>query len=221
MKKATIYALFAAASLSLSSCGSMGNLSQLGSSSSASTGTTSSSSGSTGTSLLKNAISALLGNSNTLKEADLIGTWKYSGPDCRFEDENLLKQAGGEIAAKEVENKLSELFEKYGFTGSSVSVTFNEGGSCQFTAAGHSLPMKYTFDEDSRLITFTGALGLTSFSATACKSSGDDLSLLFDSDKLLSLISLIGSYSNSTAVQTLSSLLGSYDGMEVGMELTK
>lgn len=221
MKKTIVCAFAAAAALSLASCGSMGSMArQGGSSSSATSSSTSASDKSTG-SFLANALGALLGNSNSLKEADLIGTWKYSGPDCRFEDENLLKKAGGEIAAKEVENKLSETFEKYGFTGSSVSVTFNEGGSCQIKAAGHSLPMKYTFDEQNRLITFSGALGLANFTATACKSSGNHLSLLFDADKLLSLVSLVGSYSGSTTVKALSSLLGSYDGMKVGMELKK
>ena len=120
-----------------------------------------------------------------------------------------------------MESKLSETFAKYGFTGSSVSVTFEESGSCQLTAAGHSMPMKYTLDEENRLVTFTGALGLTSFSATVCKSGSNKLSLLLDGDKLLSLVSLVGSYSNSTTVKTLSSLLGSYDGMKVGMELSK
>ena len=76
-------------------------------------------------------------------------------------------------------------------------------------------------DEENRLVTFTGALGLTSFSATVCKSGSNKLSLLLDGDKLLSLVSLVGSYSNSTTVKTLSSLLGSYDGMKVGMELSK
>lgn len=221
MEKSTIFAFVATASLALSSCGSMGNLGQQASSSSSSSTTSTSSSSSTTSSLLGSALSALLGNSNSLEESDLIGAWKYSAPDCRFEDENLLKQAGGEIAAQQVESKLSELFEKYGFTGSSVSVTFEEGGTCQFTASGHSASMKYTFDEDSRTLSFTGALGLANFSATACKSSSSKLSLLFDSDKLLSLISLIGSYSSNTTVQSLSSLLGSYDGMKIGMEFTK
>lgn len=214
MKKTLICAFLAAASLSLSSCGSLGSMGQKSSSA------TTAQDGS-GTSLLQNALSKLLGNSDKLTKADLIGTWKYSKPDCRFEDENLLKKAGGEVAAREVESKLSETFAKYGFTGSSVSVTFEESGNCQLTAAGHSMPMKYTLDEENRLVTFTGALGLTNFSATVCKSGSNKLSLLLDGDKLLSLVSLVGSYSNSTTVKTLSSLLGSYDGMKVGMELSK
>ena len=47
----------------------------------------------------------------------------------RERSKRLLKKAGGEVAAREVESKLSETFANYGFTGSSVSVTFEESGS--------------------------------------------------------------------------------------------
>ena len=42
--------------------------------------------------------------STTFKKADLCAhTWKYKSPGCAFTSENLLAKAGGEIAAKKVE----------------------------------------------------------------------------------------------------------------------
>ena len=35
----------------------------------------------------------------------VIGTWKYVGPACEFNSENLLASAGGEVASAKVEEK--------------------------------------------------------------------------------------------------------------------
>ena len=74
-----------------------------GGNSSNSTGSTTSKVGSIVGSILDNVI-----GSTTFKKADLCAyTWKYKSPGCAFTSENLLAKAGGEIAAKKVEEKLS------------------------------------------------------------------------------------------------------------------
>ena len=45
--------------------------------------------------------------------------------------------------------------------------------------------------------------------------------LLFNSDKLLKLISFISSKSSNTTLNAISSLADSYDGMMLGFELKK
>lgn len=75
-----------------------------GGNSSNSTGSTTSKVGS----ILDNVI-----GSTTFKKADLCAhTWKYKSPGCAFTSENLLAKAGGEIAAKKVEEKLSTYIRK-------------------------------------------------------------------------------------------------------------
>ena len=54
-------------------------------------------------------------NKVTGESASLTGTWAYVGPDCKFESDNLLAKAGGEVAAKQVEDKMSGVLEKLGF----------------------------------------------------------------------------------------------------------
>ena len=49
-------------------------------------------------------------NKVTGESASLTGTWAYVGPDCKFESDNLLAKAGGEVAAKQVEDKMSRLY---------------------------------------------------------------------------------------------------------------
>lgn len=52
-----------------------------------------------------------------------------------------------------------------------------------------------------------------------CTSTNMDL--LFNSDKLLKLITLISSKSNSTTLKTIGSLADNYDGMMLGFSLKK
>ena len=51
--------------------------------------------------------------------------------------------------------------------------------------------------------------------------TGDTISLLFQSDKFLSMMQKVGKLSSNSTISTLSSLLNSYDGILVGMQLSK
>ncbi len=198
----------------LGSCGTLPT-------STTSTGSSSSSSSTSGlASLLGNALGGLLSNSSSVKQADLVGTWKYQAPDCRFESENLLKQAGGEIAAQEVEAKMSEAFSKVGIVKGSCQMAFDNSGNWSMAMGSKNISGTYTFTESNRQIVLSGALGLVNMTGVVCK-NGQNLSVLFDSQKLLTLISLAGSLSNNATVKTVSSILGSYDGMKVGFEMGK
>ena len=66
--------------------------------------------------------------------------------------------------------------------------------------------MSFTFNDES---TFTSTVGKKK------------LDLLFNSDKLLKLMTFLGSKTNSTALKTVSSLAENYDGMMLGFGLKK
>lgn len=63
-------------------------------------------------SILSGVVSAVT-NKVTGESSSLTGTWAYSGPDCKFESDNLLAKAGGEVAAKKVEEKMSGVLENW------------------------------------------------------------------------------------------------------------
>lgn len=213
MRKMYFWAVLLSTVCILSSCGTTNPASKT------SNQATSTSNG-TASSGLGNLLGALLGNSSEVKKADLIGTWNYEAPDCRFESENLLKQAGGEIAAKQVEAKLSEAFSKVGIVKGTCKLEFTENGTCKVIMGGHTINATYVFDEATRQLTLSTAFGLANMTGTVYK-SGKKISVLFDGQKLLTLISWAGSLSSSTTVKSVSSILGSYDGMLVGLELVK
>lgn len=178
----------------------------------------SNSSSSAGSSIINGILNNVIG-SGTFSKQDLCAhTWKYSKPGCAFTSENLLAQAGGEIAANKVEEKLGEYYSKFGFSGSNTYFTFNTDGTFAAKIDGKSWQGNYTFDEKTHAIQMKGLI--LSMSGYATKTA-NGISLLFDQKKLLNLIKTIGSLKGSSTLSALGTIANNYDGMRVGFEMTK
>ena len=140
-------------------------------------GGNSNSSSSAGSSIINGILNNVIG-SGTFSKQDLCAhTWKYSKPGCAFISENLLAQAGGEIAANKVEEKLGEYYSKFGFSGSNTYFTFKTDGTFAAKIDGKSWQGNYTFDEKTHAIQMKGLL--LSMSGYATKTA-NGISLLFD-----------------------------------------
>lgn len=181
-------------------------------------GGNSNSSSSAGSSIINGILNNVIG-SGTFSKQDLCAhTWKYSKPGCAFTSENLLAKAGGEIAANKVEEKLSEYYSKFGFSGSNTYFTFNTDGTFTSKIDGKSWKGNYTFDEKTHAIQLKGLL--LSMSGYATKTT-NGISLLFDQKKLLNLIKTIGSLKGNSTLSALGTIANNYDGMRVGFEMSK
>lgn len=181
-------------------------------------GGSSNSSSSAGSSIINGILNNVIG-SGTFSKKDLCAhTWKYSKPGCAFTSENLLAQAGGEIAANKVEEKLGEYYSKFGFSGSNTYFTFNTDGTFAAKIDGKSWQGNYTFDEKTHAIQMKGLI--LSMSGYATKTA-NGISLLFDQKKLLNLIKTIGSLKGNSTLSALGTIANNYDGMRVGFEMTK
>lgn len=181
-------------------------------------GGNSNSSSSAGSSIINGILNNVIG-SGTFSKQDLCAhTWKYSKPGCAFTSENLLAQAGGEIAANKVEEKLSEYYSKFGFSGSNTYFTFNTDGTFAAKIDGKSWQGNYTFDEKTHAIQMKGLI--LSMSGYATKTT-NGISLLFDQKKLLNLIKTIGSLKGNSTLSALGTIANNYDGLRVGFEMTK
>lgn len=186
-----------------------------GGNSSNTTGSTTSKVGSIVGSILDNVI-----GSTTFKKADLCAyTWKYKSPGCAFTSENLLAKAGGEIAAKKVEEKLSTYYQKAGFNSSNTYFKFNEDGTFNAKIDGKSWSGTYTFDEKTHAIDLKGRL-LLSLNGFATKNSSG-ISILFKSKKLLTIIQTLTALSGNTTLGTIGEISKNYDGIRVGFDLSK
>lgn len=181
-------------------------------------GGNSNSSSSAGSSIINGILNNVIG-SGTFSKQDLCAhTWKYSKPGCAFTSENLLAKAGGEIAANKVEEKLSEYYSKFGFSGSNTYFTFKTDGTFAAKIDGKSWQGNYTFDEKTHAIQMKGLL--LSMSGYATKTT-NGISLLFDQTKLLNLIKTMGALKGSSTLSAIGTIANNYDGMRVGFEMSK
>lgn len=215
MKKYFIQAAILSVALTLNSCGNPANTA----SQSAPTGQAENNGAQIG-SVLGSILGSVIGNTN-ITQKDLVNTWIYKSSDCKFESDNFLKQAGGEIAAATIENKLNELFSKVGIVEGNSGFTFNDDGTYYLIMGEQTLNGTYTYDETTGKIELTGTFGLLQTDAVIMRNSSDNISILFDAEKLLKLTTAIGSKIGNNTVQTISNLLNSYDGAKVGMELSR
>lgn len=169
--------------------------------------------------ILSGVAKAVVGNKAT-SESSIIGTWKYEGPDCEFESDDLLGKIGGSAATSKINSKLETYFTKFGLTSSST-ITFNEDKTFTTKLKSKTVSGTYTFDSSDKKVTLKSAAG-TSVAAYVT-TSGSSMSLLFEASKLMTGIKTISNYAsklNSTA-SLVNKLLGSYDGMKVGVKLSK
>lgn len=164
---------------------------------------------------IEKAVNTLTGK-NT---ASMTGTWEFSGAALEFESDNLLRKAGGSLAATAVEKKLDGFLEKVGIEPGQMSFTFNEDSTFQTTVKGKNLKGNYSYDEATQKINlkFAKLIGIN----TTVNCTSQQMELLFPSDKLLDLISFLASKSNNSTLQSISSLADSYDGMMLGFTLQK
>lgn len=169
-------------------------------------------------SILSGVAKPVVGNKATTASS-IIGTWTYSGPECQFESENLLAKAGGEMAAKEVEEKMIAVYNKVGMN--NIRYTFNEDGTYSYQMKKRTVTGSYVFDDAAKTITMTGKLGLKTVAYVTV--TGNDMSMVFKADKLMSILKTItgaASKVNSTAA-TINSVAEAYDGLMLGFELKK
>lgn len=156
----------------------------------------------------------------TFSQNDLTGTWKYAGADCVFETENLLMKAGGELAAAKMESQLDNTLSKVGIRPGSCSFTFNKDNTYSAVIGNRTITGTYTLDTKNKRITMTYLNGLGTMSPSIVR-NGSQISLLYEADKLLKLVSTVSALSGNSSMKTLSSLVSSYDGMLIGMQLKK
>mgnify|MGYP003827727849 CR=1 FL=1 len=165
-----------------------------------------------------NVLSSVIGSSSTIAEKDLVGTWKYNGSDCAFQSEDLLAKAGGEVAAGNIESKLNTAFSKVNVKASNTMFTFNNDKTFSGKLMGKDISGTYTLDSKNSKINFKGAL----FTSTCYVSkTGSNLSLLFDSSKLLSVLQTVGKFSSNSYLTTISSLSKNYKGVKLGFQMKK
>ncbi|MCI1683015.1 MAG: DUF4923 family protein [Bacteroides sp.] len=146
--------------------------------------------------------------------ADITGTWTFTGSAVEFKSENLLMKAGGSVASSTVEGKIDQQLRRVGITAGKMTFTFNTDSTFNAKVGTRNMNGTYSYEASAKKVNlkFVSLIGLSA--KVNCTS--DKMDLLFNSDKLLKLITFLSSKSSNTTLKSISSLSNSYDGMLTG-----
>ena len=165
---------------------------------------------------ISKVVNAVTGHTETV---DMTGTWRYTGSAIEFESENLLKKAGGTVAASAAEQKLDEQLAKLGIKEGQLSFTFNTDSTFVSTLGKRKLNGTYSYNPTTGMLQLK-YMKLIPMNAKVNYTT-QQMDLLFEADKLLKLITFLSSKSSSATLKAISSLADSYDGMMLGYELKR
>ena len=150
---------------------------------------------------------------------DIAGEWTTKGSAVSFKSDNFLKKAGGVAAAGAVESQLDTYYKKYGLTG--AVFTINDDGT--FVMTIKKISLKGTITVKSKgVFTFKftafGTFSLGTMDAYVEKSP-KSLKLMFDADKIKTIISFAATISGSKMASAADKLLKQYDGICIGFKM--
>ncbi len=152
---------------------------------------------------------------------DIVGTWAYSSPAVAFKSDNLLKKAGGAAAATSIEEKLATYY-KYARV-QSMKLQINEDSTFTMSFNRLNLSGDFTRDADGNYLfnyKVAGSINIGTIKTYMTK-SGDTLNVMYDVSKLVAILQKVGSYTKNSTINTVSSLLSSYEGITAGFKLKR
>ena len=132
---------------------------------------------------------------------------------------NLIAGIAKPIAKSKLKKKLKEAFKKVGLDRVRPEFYFHPDGTCSMKLLGTNIKGTYNYNPDLESISFKWH-GIP-MNANLRRDGNKKLHLTFDADRLLSLLSLMGRFSDSSAIRAVSDLLDNYEDVMVGFELKK
>lgn len=164
---------------------------------------------------------SVLTNKGILK-TDITGNWTYAQADCKFTTEDLAKQAGGVLVASKVSEKLSDVYGKIGIKPGAFHFQFNSDSTFVSSLGAKTLKGSYSLKDNCITLEYRIAGKIKTASVNAhIQKAGDNLSLLFNADKLLSLFGQLCSVSNIATLKTVATIAEGYDGMMLGFQMKR
>ena len=152
-----------------------------------------------------------------LSATQLVGSWHYSQPGCAFTSDNLLAQAGGEVAATQIKSKLASVYSSVGVSSSNTAFQFDNSGQFAGKLMGVPLSGTYTYSESTGEINMKATLiNLKGY----IKGTTNGISLLFEGSKLLSIMQTVASMSGNGTLSTIGELSKNYNGLRLGFDMT-
>lgn len=178
------------------------------------------------------AIGALIGGlltSDRLSVTDIAGSWRYEAPAVAFKNSKVLS-ALGNAAAKSAADKLEPYYKAAGID--KMTININADSTFQLTVRGIKLKgtVKPLSESDNKTDTESKAnfqlaftlLGAPVLSAETyvTKNAKGNISMMFDMEKLLSLLQTLSKFSNNQMVTKAADILKDHKDLCAGFELS-
>lgn len=181
-------------------------------------GSSSSSSSSSTTSDIISGLTSIFSSTKQAKASSIVGTWTYEEPAIVLSSDNVLTNLVAKAASNKLESTLDKQLSKYGIQKGTLTMTFNEDGTFTSTLGKKQASSGTWKVSDSKLqLTF---LQLKTISITT-QLSDDELMLVTDASKLLTLVKGLASVSGNATLSTVSSLMKKVNGAQAGITLVK
>ena len=93
--------------------------------------------------ILEGVVNTVVGDKATNAKS-IKGTWKYSGPACEFESDNLLSKAGGTAVTNKIKKRVAPIMKTLGING--IVYTFDGEGNYTSKIKKHETKGTYVFN---------------------------------------------------------------------------
>ena len=167
---------------------------------------------------LLSGITSIFSDKKVATIDNLVGEWTYTEPAVVFMSENLLKKAGGKLASSAIEKTIETQLNKVGITKGAMKMTFTRNGRFTQTIGGRRLRGTFTIKGKEVVLKYAGEIKQL---VGTTQVDGNDLLIVMDASKMLTYLKAIGSISGNASLKTVTSLLGSMDGMLCGLRLNR
>lgn len=165
-------------------------------------------------------ISSVVGQ-NGVSQDDLVGKWTYSKPAISFQSDNLLQKAGGAAASQLIVNKITPYYNRLGVKG--LTLEFTSEGAFTLTKGSIKVTGTYELIETGKYALNITALGKIPAGKINVYISGNSktIQVTAAADKLIEFVSKVGDMSGNSTLKSLSGVLDSYKGVNIGIEMNK
>lgn len=166
---------------------------------------------------LGNLVEGVFSSSN-ITVSDMEGEWTATGPAVCFQGEGFLQKAGGVAAASAIETKLQPYYDKYGLNNATMSIKSDGTFTLNCKAIKLNGTITPATGAESGVFNFNFTIGNMKLASvtTYVQKTSSSMDVMFDATKLMNLLSAVAKYSGISTLQTVTSILDSYDGLCVG-----
>ena len=149
----------------------------------------------------------------------IVGSWHYDGPSVDAKSKGLLAGVVKPVAKGKLARKLKKAFKKIHLTKNNTTFRMREDGTCSISLLGHDVNGTYSYNPDDESIQFRWLR--VPFTARLVHKKKNEMSITFDTDRLLALFKLLTAVSGNSTLKALAFLSDNYDDVMVGFKLKK